>query len=76
MPSTPKARISPKSPFPPFELPIPLHGRQHAVLPKPNTELINGHCHMLILVRVDPDDDLDPTTPIIVDHCGHLDLLL
>ena len=32
--------------------------------------------HMLILVRVDPDDDLDPTTPIIVDHCGHLDLLL
>ena len=56
---------------PPLELLVPADGDGHVLLVKPDTSPVNGHRHMLVLVSVDSDDNLNGTTADVTD-CGIL----
>ena len=60
---------------PPFEVLVPTDGRGHVPLSKSDTPPINGHCHMLIPVGVDPDDHLSDAMTLVICDSDHLCLL-
>ena len=47
---------------PPFELLVPACGDRHVLLVKSDTSPVNGHRHMLVLMCVHSDDNLNGTT--------------
>ena len=56
-----RANLS-QAPGPPFELTVPERGCWRVTLTETNTLAVNGHRHMVVLVSVDSDDNLDSTT--------------
>ena len=45
------------------------------MLTQPNTLLIEGHSHKLVLVGVNPDDYPNNVATLATHQCCHLDLL-
>ena len=60
-----------QAPGPPFELLLPMGGRHCVKLPQADPLTVNGHRHMLILVGVDSDDQLNTTTTFMTDDSCH-----
>ena len=67
----PKGMNLSQAPGPPFELLIPMGGRHCVKLPQVDPLTVNGHRHMLILVGVDSDDQLNTTTTFMTDDSCH-----
>jgi hypothetical protein len=58
-----------------LELGVSLHVGNHAMLTQPETLLIDGHSHMLVVVGVNPDDHPNSVATLASDQCCHLDIL-
>ena len=60
-----------QAPGPPFELPVPERGCRRLTLAETDTLPVNGHRHMVVLVSVDSDDNLDSTTTFTTHNSCH-----
>jgi hypothetical protein len=71
----PEGADLPQAAGPSLELSISLTVGHHAMLTQPNTLLIDGHSHMLVLVGVNPDDHPNSVATLASHQSCHLDLL-
>ena len=71
MPSIPNARISPRLRDHRSSSRYPKRGCRRLMLVKADTLAVNGHRHMVVLVGVDSDDNLNSTTTFTTQNSCH-----